>query len=83
MENIDSLKRNDEVSLTILGADNSRLYQSTNTGYHSIEAAIRDALDNADLNVNPENCVFEVTNQTTGVSHRYRLNAHGHLKLIV
>ena len=83
MENIDSLKRNDKVSLTIWGSDDSRLYQSTNTGYHSIEAAIRDALDNADLNVNPENCVFEVTNQATGVSHRYRLNAHGHLKLIV
>lgn len=83
MENFDSLKPADQVTLTIWGPDDSRLYQATNTGFHSIETAIRDALANADLEMNPEDCVFEVSNLTTGVSHRYRINAHGNLKLIV
>lgn len=83
MEKFDSLKPADQVSVTIFGPDDSRLYQSTNTGYHSIEVAIKEALDNAGLAVNPEDCVFEVSNLTTDVSHRYRLNAHGNLKLIV
>lgn len=83
MEKFDSLKTDNEVTVTIFGPDDSRLYQSTGTGFHSIEAAISQALANASLEANPEDCVFEVTNRTTGVSHRYRLNAHGNLKLIV
>lgn len=83
MEAIDSVKTNDRVTVTILGPDDSRLYQATDTGFHSIEAAISAAVENASLTVNPEDCVFEVANDTTGVSHKYRINAHGHLKLIV
>ena len=83
MENFDSLKPENQVTVTIWGPDDSRLYQFTNTGFHSIEVAIREALANANLEINPEDCVFEVSNLTTGVSHRYRINAHGHLKLIV
>lgn len=83
MESADFLKRQDEVTVTIYGPDGSRLYQATVDGFHSIENAIDTALDNADLQVNPETCAFEVSNLTTGVSHRYRFNAHGNLKLIV
>lgn len=83
MENHDSLKTHDRVTVTIWGPDGSRLYQSTNTGFHSIEAAVSEAVANAALEVNPEDCVFEVTNLTTAISHRYRLNAHGNIKLIV
>ena len=83
MEKFDSLKPGDQVTVTILGPDDSRLYESTNTSYHSIESAIRGALENANLEINPEDCIFEVSNQTTGVSHKYRINAHGNLKLIV
>lgn len=83
MEKADALKTGEQVTVTIWGPDGSRLYQSTNTGFHSIEVAIKDALANAGLSVNPEDCVFEVANDTTGVTHRYRINAHGHLKLIV
>ena len=77
------MKPENQVTVTIWSPDDSRLYQSTNTGYHSIEEAIEEALSNAGLDINPEDCVFEVSNQTTGVSHRYRINAHGNLKLIV
>lgn len=82
MEAFDTLKPQDSVSVTIWGPENSRLYQSTNTGYHTIEEAVRIALANANLIVTPEDCVFEVTNQETLVSHFYRYNAHGNLVLI-
>lgn len=83
MEKTDLLKREDQVTVTILGPQGESLYQTTGTGYHTIDEAVREALAQANLEVNPEDCVFEINNQTSGVSHRYRLNAHGHLKLIV
>ena len=83
METFDSLRPENQVSVTIFGPDGSNLYRTAGTGYRSIEEAIQAALADASLEVNPEDCVFEVTNQTTDVSHRYRLNAHGNLKLIV
>lgn len=83
MEKFDSLRLGDKVTVTILGPDNQVIYQSTNFDYHSIESAIESALNKADLKVNPEDCVFEVTNHDTDVSHKYRINAHGNLKLIV
>ena len=83
MEKSDLLKPMDEVTVTIWGPDNSCLYKSTNTGYHTLEAAVNGAIANANLGISPEDCVFEVTNQTTLVSNKYRLNAHGHLKLII
>lgn len=83
MEKSDFLKTDNQVALTIYGPEGSSLYRIEGTGYHSIEAAISAALENAALQVNPEDCVFEVSNLTTGVAHRYRINAHGNLKLIV
>lgn len=83
MEKFDSLKPEDQVTVTIWGPEDSRLYQSTNSGYSSIEEAVRIALANAGLIISPELCVFEITNQDTLVSHKYRLNADGKLTLIV
>lgn len=83
MEKSDALKPDEQVTVTIFGPEGSRLYQATNTGFHSLEVAIKEALANAALNVNPEDCVFEVANLDTNVAHKYRINAHGHLKLIV
>ncbi len=83
MEKFDSLKPQDPVSVTIWGPEGSRLYQSTNTGYHTVEEAVRIAIANAGLIIKPEDCVFEVTNQDTLVSHKYRFNADGNLVLIV
>ncbi len=82
MEAFDTLKPQDSVSVTIFGPEGSNLYQSTNTGYHTVEEAIRIALANANLTISPEDCVFEVRNDETLVSHKYRFNAHGHLVLI-
>ena len=83
MEKADFLKLDNQVKVTVYGPEGSNLYESTGTGYHNIQTAIDATLQQAGLNVNPEECVFEVSNLTTGVSHRYRINAHGHLKLIV
>lgn len=83
MKTIDSLKPNDSVTVTIAAPDGSRLYQSTDSGFHNLEAAVSAALDKANLEINPEDCIFTVTNDTTGASHRYRFNAHGNLKLIL
>ncbi|MDE6077381.1 MAG: hypothetical protein K2G29_06570, partial [Muribaculaceae bacterium] len=73
----------DQVTVTIWGPENSRLYQSTNSGYTSIEEAVRIAIANAGLIISPEDCVFEVTNLETLVSRKYRLNADGNLVQIV
>lgn len=83
MEKTDLLKPVDEVSVNIFGPDGSSLYKSTNSGFHTLEMAVENAIANSNLAVSPEDCVFEISNLTTGVSHRYRLNAHGHLKLIL
>ena len=83
MENIDSLKLGDLVTVTIFGPDNSILFKTTKNGFHSLESAVENAISESNLDVSPKDCVFEVKNDSTGVSHRYRLNAHGHLKLII
>lgn len=83
METIDSIKRDDKVSVSILGPDGQLLYQTASAGNHSIEQAINDAVQKANLQIDPEICSFKVSNLTTGISHDYRLNAHGHIKLIV
>lgn len=83
MENIDALKPMDEVTVTVYGPDGSDLYKFTGSGFHNLDSAISQAVENANLSVSPEDCVFEVSNETKGVTHRYRLNAHGHLKLII
>lgn len=83
MEEKDTLRLGDKVSVAIFGPEGSCIYKSTGDGFHSLKAAVDDTLANSDINVNPEDCVFEVTNLSTNVSHRYRLNAHGHLKLII
>ena len=83
METADRLRLENQVTVTIIGPDGTTLYSSKGKGFHNIEEAINAAINDANLEVNPENCVFEVSNDSTDVSHRYRINAHGHLKLIV
>lgn len=83
MRTIDSIKPDNKITVTILSPDGSTLFQATNSGYHNIEQAVVEAVGHADLKENPKDCVFEITNHTTDVTHRYRINAHGNLKLIV
>ena len=83
MEEFDSLRPGDKLTVTIAGPEGNDLFNSKNTGFHNIETAVSEAISNANLSINPEDCVFTVSNESSGVTHRYRLNAHGHLKLII
>ena len=83
METTDLLKRGDKVTVIIYGPDDEKLYTLTGDDFHTLDSAVKESIEKADLTTNPENCVFEVRNDTRDVSHRYRINAHGHLKLIV
>ena len=83
MIKFDSLKPADEVTVTIMGPDDKKLFEATNSDYHSLENAISAAISDASLEIDPKDCVFVVTNNTTNVSHRYRLNSHDNLKLII
>ena len=82
MEKADTLKLEDKVRVLIFGPEGNELSDFEGSGFHSLDVAIESALSRANIGINPEDCVFRVTNETTGVSHRYRFNAHGHLKLL-
>ena len=82
MEKADYIRPNDTVEITVVGPDSNVLYSSTVTGFRSIEVLIQSVIPEIG-DVNPESCVFDITNTETSVSHRYRLNAHGNVKLIV
>lgn len=83
MEKSDLLKPVDEVTVVIWGPDGSKLYETTNKGFHTLEEAVNAAVSNAGLQIDPKDCVFEVTNHNREVTHKYRLNAHDNLKLII
>ena len=83
MEKADLLKPDDKVTITIFGPEGNSLFESTDNGYHTLDQAVNNAISKANLNIDPEDCVIEITNHHTDVTHKYRINAHGHLKLIV
>lgn len=53
------------------------------SGVRSIEAAIEKALQHLPEAKDPEAYVFKVSILSDGTERRYRLNAHGHVKLII
>lgn len=79
----DTLKPDDQVTVAIYDSNNMRLYQASGEGFHNLRQALEQAISHINHDINPEDCTFEVTNHRTGVVHRYRLNAHGNIKLIV
>ena len=83
MEDRDFLRLDDKVTVAIYGPDGNCLSKTESTGYHNLETVVKESFANSGIDIDPKDCVFEITNQTTGVTHRYRLNAHGNLKLII
>ena len=83
MEKNDFLRPGDEVTITFWSPEGERLFTTEGTSYHSLDSAVKETVEKGNLQINPEDCVFEITNHTTDLSHRYRINAHGNLKLIV
>ncbi len=53
------------------------------TGFHNVTAAISAAYENSDDTDRPaEDYVFRVTDENTGTSARYRINAGGNVKIL-
>lgn len=75
------LRTGDKVEVMLVHSD-GRKEQYEGAGFRDIEQAIlaaAEALGADDCDTD----VFKVTDLATGVTSSYRINAHGHVKLIV
>lgn len=77
------LSYEDVVDVEIVKEDGSVVSNVKVSGVHSIEEAINAALQKVPAATEPEAYVFRVSDLTDGTSRRYRLNAHGHVRLII
>lgn len=76
------LRPDDKVKVGI-ECDGRTVGEYTSDGSHNVAEAISRAYEEEDASYPAEDCVFTVTDLSKGTSERYRLNAHGHVKLIV
>lgn len=68
----------------VFDAEGRPLGKYEGSGMHTIEEAVRAAADSLDISTeSAQVCVYAVTDETDGVTSRYRFNAHGNLHLIV
>ena len=74
------LRTDDKVVVLLEHAD-GRKEKYEGTGFHNIEQAIETAAETLGVG-DYDTDVFRVTDRTTGVTSSYRINAHGHVKLI-
>ena len=77
----DRLRPDNKVLVKVYEDTGELAAESKGTGFHTVLEAINATYDS--MADDKEDYVFEVSNLTTGVSARYRINAHGNLKLIV
>lgn len=75
------LRTGDKVEVVLEHSD-GRKEKYEGTGFRDIEQAIRTAAEALGID-DYETDVFKVTDLATGVTSSYRINAHGHVKLIV
>lgn len=81
---IDRLKPEDNVKVDITNIDGNKTATYTGSGFSNISDAIDAAYDtNANSLGDKEIYVYTVTDEASGISHRYRINAGGHVKLLV
>lgn len=81
MEN-NRLNPADDAKVEVYNPDGSIEGIHTGRGYRSVSEAIAGAFAYIDAPGNPEDYVFRVTNEATGTSQRYRVNAGGHVRLL-
>lgn len=74
------LRTEDKIAVVLEHAD-GREERYEGTGFHNIEQAIQSAAEALSVD-DYDTDVFKVTDRTTGVTSSYRINAHGHVKLI-
>lgn len=78
----DYIHEGNKVSVDIFDADGKKVFTLETTHAHNIKEAVDEALEKSLPDVDAATAVFSVTNNDTGVTERYRLNAHGNLHLI-
>ncbi len=75
------LRPEDKVEVMLVHSD-GRKEKYEGTGFRDIKQAIQAAAEALGID-DYETDVFRVTDLATGVTTSYRINAHGHVKLIV
>lgn len=78
----DLLRIGEPSTVAITSPDGQTAYTFNSSDLHRIDEAISRAFAASGLSGVPEDYVYTVTNDATGVSHRYRLNAHGNVVLL-
>lgn len=82
----DRLRPDNKILVKVYEDTGELAAESKGTGFHTVLEAINatyDSMTDDENKADKDDYVFEVSNLTTGVSARYRINAHGNLKLIV
>ncbi len=74
--------RTEDCVVVVLEHADGRKERYEGTGFHNIGEAIQAAAEALGVD-DYDTDVFQVTDRATGVTSAYRINAHGHLKLIV
>lgn len=75
------LEPTDKVEVQALDDAGHVVFTLRGSGYRRIGQAIESALQQGALDAQAASLAFRVTDLTTGVSQRYRYNAHGNLVL--
>ena len=79
----DYLRRGDATKIQVINDEGSEAFTFRDMGLHTVQQAIDLTIENMPSDINPQTSTFIITNMTTGRSAQYRLNAHGHAKLII
>lgn len=77
------LECSDKIEISAFNEDGKLLAAKKLEGVHSIEAAIEKLVESEKALNAPEDYVYLVKDLTNNTENRYRLNAHGNVKLIV
>lgn len=74
----------DRVKVTIFNEEGALVTSYESSGFHTVEDAVFSAIRNRlDGDENVKDYVYDVADESTGTEERYRINAHGHVHLIV
>lgn len=82
----DRLRPDDKVMVKVYEDTGELAAESEATGFHTVREAIEatyESITDDENKADMRDYVFEVSDITTGTSARYRVNAHGNIKLIV
>ena len=78
------LRPDDLVKVTILNEEGALVATYESRGMHTVEDAVFSAIRNKlEGDENVKDYVYDVADESTGTEERYRINAHGHVHLIV